>query len=88
MPDAKPQQTNGDALEGDALDLAGLRTRGDVDGLLDLAKAYRSGSAPGGRDMAQCLAAYRAAAELGSADAEYAVALFCMTGSVATQEFR
>jgi hypothetical protein len=76
------------ALQGDALDLDGLRTRGDVEGLLSLAKACRAGSVPGGRDMKKCYAAYRAAAELGSGDAEYAVALFCMSGGVVAQDLK
>lgn len=53
----------------------------NVPALLALAKAYRSGNAPGGRDMKKCLDSYRAAAELGSAEAEYAVALFSMNGA-------
>ena len=61
-------------------DLEALRTQGDVPGLLALAKAFRAGTRPGGRDMSKCLEAYRAAAELGSAEAEYAVALFYMNG--------
>src|SRR5689334_24091790 len=85
MADAKPEtneETGTDEeLGADALDLDGLRLRGDVSGLLALARAYRSGAAPGGRDMKRCLEAYRAAAELGSAEAEYAVALFSMNGA-------
>ncbi|MBX3221031.1 MAG: sel1 repeat family protein [Labilithrix sp.] len=76
------------ALDGDAHDLDSLRARADVPGLLALARAYRSGSAPGGRDMKRCFDAYRAAAELGSADAEYAVALFCMSGGVVPQDLK
>ncbi len=75
-------------LEGDALDLDGLKTRGDVKGLLTLARAYRAGSAPGGRDMKRCYDAYAAAADLGSADAEYAVALFHMTGGIVAQDWK
>lgn len=67
-----------DALETDA-DV--LRQRGDVDALLLLAKAYRAGTLASGRDMKKCYEAYRMAADLGSADAEYAVALFCLNGS-------
>lgn len=70
------------------LDLDALRARGDVEGLLALARAYRSGDAPGGRDMRRCLDAYRAAAELGSADAEYAVALFRMRGGIVAQDLK
>src|SRR5438270_8831525 len=60
----------------------------DVVGLLALAKAYRTGTAPGGRDMKKCLETYRAAADLGSAEAEYAVALFHLTGGVVPQDLK
>jgi hypothetical protein len=73
----------------DASDLASLRKRGDVPGMLALAKAYRSGTVPGGRDLKLCLEAYRVAAELGSAEAEYAVALFHMNGgTVVAQDLK
>src|SRR5437867_1067170 len=62
--------------------------RHDMVGLLALAKAYRAGTAPGGRDMKKCLEAYRAAADLGSAEAEYAVALFHLTGGVVAQDLK
>lgn len=97
MPPADPPQSRGSPqerdpyeadeseLEGedapDANDLEALRKHGHVPGLLALAKALRSGTAPGGRDLKKCLEAYRAAAELGSAEAEYAVALFHMNGA-------
>jgi hypothetical protein len=93
MPDAKTEaagaeDAESELLEGDALDLEGLRVRGDVEGLLTLAKACRSGAVPGGRDMKKCYAAYRAAAELGNADAAYAIALFCMSGGVVPQDLK
>jgi hypothetical protein len=95
MPEAKPSEVTeesgepeGEALSSDALDLDALTKRGDVDGLLTLARAYRSGAAPGGRDLKGCFEAYRAAANLGSADAEYAVALFCMSGGVVAQDLK
>lgn len=73
----------------DAYDLDALRKQADVPGLLALAKAYRSGSAPGGRDLKKCLESYRAAAELGNAEAEFAVALFHMNGgTVVTQDLK
>jgi hypothetical protein len=79
----------GDAAGPDAFDLGALRKQANVPGLLTLAKAYRSGTAPDGRDMAKCLEAYRAAAELGSAEAEYGVALFYMNGgTVVPQDLR
>ncbi|MBX3185661.1 MAG: sel1 repeat family protein [Labilithrix sp.] len=84
--DPRPAAGDEEPLEeeeapGDAFDLEALRRRADVPGLLAMAKAHRAGTAPGGRDFAKCLEAYRAAAELGSAEAEYAVALFYMNGS-------
>ncbi len=94
MPEAKPADQQGaeadagDELSGDALDVDGLKAGGDVDGLLKLARACRNGTAPGGRDLKRCFEAYRAAADLGSGDAEYAVALFCMTGGVVPQDFK
>lgn len=64
-------------------DLDTLRASGDMAGLLALAKARRAA-----RDLPACLEAYRAAALLGSGEAEYAVALFLMTGSVVTQDLK
>ena len=92
-PERDPYEADeSDAVEevaADAYDLEALRKRADVPGLLALAKAYRSGSAPGGRDLARCLDAYRAAAELGNAEAEYAVALFHMNGgTVVAQDLK
>jgi hypothetical protein len=72
-----------------AADLDGLCVREDVPGLLALARACRAGTAPGGRDMKTCLEAYRAAAALGSAEAEFAVALFQMNGgTVVAQDLK
>lgn len=92
MPEARPDTDEDvpeeEVLEGDALDLDGLKLRGDVEGLLELAKAYRAGKAGVTRDLKRCLEAYRAAAELGSADAEYAVALFSLTGGVVPQDLK
>jgi len=65
-----------------------LRDAGDVDGLLALAKAYRSGTEGPARDLAKCLACYRAAAALGSPEAEYAVALFLMSGGPVEQDWK
>jgi hypothetical protein len=87
--DEAEEAEEAEALGEGAFDLEGLRLRADVPGLLALAKAYRSGAAPGGRDLAKCLTAYRAAAELGSAEAEYAVALFHMNGgTVVAQDLK
>lgn len=91
MPEARPEDLPEDEeplLEGDALDLDGLRARGDVDGILELAKAYRAGTHGVSRDMKKCYEAYKAAAELGSADGDYAVALFNLTGGVGPQDLK
>jgi len=58
---------------------------GDVDALLELARAYRVGTNDTPKDLARCMTAYRAAAALGSAEAEYALALFHLTGGVVAQ---
>lgn len=79
-----------DAAEADEeeldLDLAsatvdGLTRDGDAEGLFLLAKAARSGSHGRTKDMATAFAAYRAAGDLGHADADYAAALFYLTGT-------
>lgn len=57
-----------------------LKMQGDVDGLLKLAKQFRSGAAGKSRDLAACFEAYRAAGELGSAVAQHAVGLFYLNG--------
>ncbi|WP_394842700.1 hypothetical protein LZC95_37210 [Pendulispora brunnea] len=59
---------------------------GDVDALLALARAHRVGTNDTPKDLARCMAAYRAAAALGSAEAEYALALFHLTGGVVAQD--
>ncbi len=60
--------------------IAPLKMQGDVDGLLKLAKQFRSGAGGAKRDLAACFEAYRAAAELGSAVAQHAVGLFYLNG--------
>ena len=91
-PERDPYEADDSELaEGapDAGDLDALRRHADVPGLLALAKACRSGTAASGRDMHKCLEAYRGAAELGSAEAEYAIALFYMNGgSVVAQDLK
>lgn len=74
-PDTRPSDERADEEEG-ALE-------GDVDALLAVAKERRAA-----RDMKGCLEAYRRAADLGSAEAEYAVALFLMNGGVVPQELK
>lgn len=78
-----------EADEAEEAEAAASESGTDIPGLLALAKAYRSGTAPGGRDMKKCLESYRAAAALGSAEAEYAVALFSMNGgTVVAQDLK
>lgn len=74
-PDPKPDE--GSAPTQDAA------LEGDVDALLAIAKEKRAA-----REMKGCLDAYRAAADLGSAEAEYAVALFSMNGGVVAQDLK
>lgn len=80
MPEPRPA--------GEEEDVEALRSEGDVESLLALARAYRAGTAAGGRDMKRCLEAYAAAAELGSSEASYAVALFHLTGGVVPQDLK
>lgn len=54
---------------------------GDAEGLFLLAKAARSGTHGRTKDMPLAFAAYRAAGDLGHADADYAAALFHLTGT-------
>lgn len=62
--------------------ISALKLAGDVDGLLTLARGLRAGTGGVPRDMAGCLAAYLAAAELGSATAQHAAGLFYLNGGV------
>lgn len=88
---ADPRAAEGPAPDPESpacADLEGLRAAGDVDGLIALARAFRAGTAAGGRDLKMCLEAYRAAASLGSADAAHAVALFHLNGSVVPRDLK
>ncbi|MBS2013514.1 MAG: sel1 repeat family protein [Deltaproteobacteria bacterium] len=90
-PDPAPRDDDdeeADELSPDAHDLDALKLRGDVAAILSLAKAYRAGNAHVARDMQKCLDAYRAAAELGSGEASYAVALFHANGGVVRQDLK
>lgn len=90
MPEAKPEPSYEDETptDPDATDLDALKIRQDVDGILGLAKLYRSGGPGVPRDMKKCFEAYKVAAELGSAEADYAVALFHLTGGVIPQDLK
>lgn len=66
--------------------MARLVDAGDVDGLLELAKLYRSGDDTTPRDLAKCVEAYEAAAALGSPMANHAVGVFHMTGGPVSKD--
>ena len=65
-----------------------LVARADVDGLLDLAKAYRVGADGHARDLAACFRCYDEAAKLGSVQAEYSAALFHLSGGIVEKWIR
>jgi TPR repeat protein len=71
-----------------AVDMAALVASGDVDALLDLARACRAGTGGTKRDLQKCFACYSEAAKLGSAEAEYSVALFYLSGGVVPQDLK
>src|SRR5262245_7243300 len=77
-----------DEAAGDGLSIDALVARADVDGLLDLAKAYRTGTADVPRDLAKCFRCYDEAAKLGSAAAEYSAALFHLSGGVVEKDLK
>ncbi len=77
--DASAEEDAGEA-SGPAALVASAKMQGDVDGLLKLAKQFRSGAGGAKPDLAACFEAYRAAAELGSAVAQHAVGLFHLNG--------
>lgn len=75
-PDAKSR-------EEESPDETDAVAEGDVDALLALAKTRRAA-----KDLKGCYEAYKSAADLGSMEAEYAVALFVMNGSVVPQDLK
>ena len=90
---ARPEQDVAEADEAELVEAAAsaedearlgsieaLRAQGDAVGLVALAKAYRNGTAGMARDLAKCLAAYTAAADLGSPLAQHALGLFHLHG--------
>ncbi len=79
-----PKAAQGEAEASD--DLQSLEEQGDLETLLSLARAYRTGDAGRPKDMKACYAAYRSAANLGSADAAYAVALFHFSGGAVEKD--
>ncbi len=60
----------------------------DVDQLLALAREYRAGSEARPRDLRACFETYKRAAQLGSVEATYAVALFLMSGGAVPQDLK
>ncbi len=87
-PDDGAEQEPGSAPTRSTPDMALLVARGDAEGLLDLARAHRAGTGGTRRDLPKCLACYREAAKLGSAEAEYSVALFYLSGGVVAQDLK
>lgn len=94
MPPAKPSaeaEASAEASES-ALSpevesqIASLKIAGDSDGLLALAKQFRSGSSGQPRSMAACFQAYVAAADLGHTLALHATGLFFLNGGVVTRD--
>lgn len=85
---AEDDEDEADEPAPDAYDLEALKRRADVPAILALAKAYRAGTSPVAKDMGKCLEAYRAAAELGSGEASFAVALFYLNGGVVGQDLK
>jgi hypothetical protein len=87
-PEAKPSAAGAAGPEDEPLsELDALREAGDIDGLLALARAHRTGDGAT-KDLKACLQAYEVAAELGSAEAHNAVALFYMAGGVVPQDIK
>ncbi len=77
----------------DELDLANatveqLAQDGDAEGLFLLARAARQGSHGRPKHLGTAFAAYRAAGELGHADADYAAALFYMNGTGTPRDYK
>jgi hypothetical protein len=70
-----------DILDLGSATVEGLARAGDAEGLFLLAKAARQGTHGRPKDLAVALAAYRTAGELGHGDADYAAALFSLTGT-------
>lgn len=85
---AADDEDDADEAGPDTLDLDTLKLRGDMPAILSLAKAYRAGTPHVPRDMLKCLEAYRAAAELGSGEASFAVALFYLNGGLVGQDLK
>lgn len=78
-----------DAAEGAApLTMSELVQRGDVDGLMELAKAHRTGTGGVAKDLKRCFECYEAAAKLGSAAASYSAALFFVSGGVVEKDMK
>ncbi len=70
------------------LTVEGLASRGDVEGLVELAKAHRTGTRGCPRDMGKTFAAYRAAGDLGHPESEYAAALFYLNGGAIPRDLK
>ena len=96
LPEARPKAQGGDAEHDAAAEaeaeaeaaaraeridsIEALRSAGDVEGLVRLARCFRAGTAGVARDLSKCFDAYRAASDLGSATASHALGLFYLHG--------
>ena len=65
--------------------LASLERAGDLDGLIGLARRFRTGDGVTA-SLDKSFEAYEAAARLGSGDAHYAIALFHLTGRISNAD--
>lgn len=83
----KPEQEQLDAPGEDPGEesIEALERAGDIDGLLVLARRYRTGDGVAA-DLEATFSAYEAAGRLGSGDAHYAIALFHLTGRIPNAE--
>lgn len=91
--DSDKAQTPDLAEDGDGNDddssgpasLASLERRGDLEGLLGLARRFRTGDGVAA-SLDKSFEAYEAAARLDSGDAHYAIALFHLTGRISNAD--
>ena len=78
---AEAEHDDDDILDLGSATVEGLARAGDAEGLFLLAKAARQGTHGRPKDLSVALAAYRTAGDLGHGDADYASALFALTGT-------
>ncbi len=86
MPETRPGAALDEEEAPSELDL--LVQAGDAAALVALARAHRTGAEGREKSMRLCHEAYEAAANLGSAEASYALALFAMQGGLGAQDWK